>query len=155
MFNMWKLCTCSTAALHLFGHLHGPPTSSWMSPTGTLATTNGSLSTNLSFAKELSLPPSVSSLQTVRVQYTKMWVLISKNPGKSRYSKEEEQHCQALMPLKHCEVRLCSQSTRPRGDCTVGMCSSLPHRHCPYISLLIFIYFLSYSLYLLVFVFVF
>ena len=80
-------------------------------------------------------------------------MLISKNPGKSRYSKEEEQHCQALMPLKHCEVRLCSQSTRPRGDCTVGMiegvCSSLPHRHCPHISLLIFIYFLSYSLYYL------
>ena len=71
-----------------------------MSPTGTLATTNGSLSTNLSFAKELSLPVCKQHLYRGTVhsvhKFDKHVSHVSvrfKNSG-SWYSKEE-QHCQA------------------------------------------------------------
>lgn len=64
---------------------------------------------------------STLSTQTCEAHVSqKFWKLVLS------YSKEE-QHCQALMPLKHCEVRLCSQSTRPRGDCT-GKAKCV--RHC-------------------------
>ena len=78
---------------------------------------------------------STLSTQTCEAHVSqKFWKLVLS------YSKEE-QHCQALMPLKHCEVRLCSQSTRPRGDCT-GKAKCVCH--CLIVIMSLSLYFLNF-----------